>query len=147
MKDIHSDLALVKLLGAAVYSADANSGWIDLQGYAAAEISLSIGAGGITFSGTNKIAFVLEHADAADQSDAAVVTDSDILGVSGTSSGIIKALTAAHDTAAVYRFGYRGDKRYIRLTADFAGTHGTGTPLAADLIKGHGYNQPEAAQA
>lgn len=147
MRDIHSDLTLVKLLGAAVYSADANSGWVDLQGYDSAEIALSIGVGGITFSGTNKIEFVLEDADATDQSDAAVVTDAGLLGVSGTSSGIIKALTSAHASAAVYRYGYRGGKRYVRLTSDFGGTHGTGTPLAATLIKGNGFSQPEAAQA
>lgn len=147
MKDLHSDISLVNLLAAAVYSADANSGWIDLQGYAAVEIALSIGVGGITFDATNKIAFVLEHADATDQSDAAAVTDAALLGVSGTASGVVKTLTAAHAAAAVYRFGYRGDKRYIRLTADFSGTHGTGTPISANLIKAHGFNQPEAAQA
>lgn len=147
MRDIHSDLALVKLLGAAVLSADADSGWIDLQGYDAAEIELSIGAGGITFSGTNKIEFKLEHADATDQSDSAAVADKDLLGVSGTSSGIIKSLVAAHATASVYRFGYKGNKRYLKLTADFSGTHGTGTPMSATLIKSHGFNQPEANQA
>jgi len=147
MKDIHSDFTIVSLLGAAVLAADATSGWIDMQGYNAAEIAMSIGIGGIAFSGVNKIEFKLEHADAADQADAAAVTDSDLLGVSGTSSGIIKALTSAQASAAVYRVGYKGGKRYLRLTADFSGVHGTGTPIAANLIKGHGYSRPEANQA
>lgn len=147
MEDIHSCLTLTKLLGAAVYSADANSGWVDLQGYDAAEIALSIGVGGITFDATNKISFVLEHADATDQSDAATVTDADLLGVSSTSNGIVKALTAAHAAAAVYRFGYKGGRRYLRFTADFSGTHGTGTPISSTLIKGEAWVGPTANQA
>jgi hypothetical protein len=51
MKDIHSDLKVVSAIGAAVLSADNTPAAIDLQGYNAAQISLSIGVGGITFSG------------------------------------------------------------------------------------------------
>lgn len=146
MRDIHSDLTAVKLLGPAVLDADANSGWIDLQGYDSAEIVLMIGAGGITFTSTNKVEFVLEHADATDQSDSAAVAVTDLLGVASVTSGIVKALKAAHASAAVYRLGYKGGKRYIRLTADFGGTHSTGTPLAAALLKGHAFDAPAAAQ-
>jgi hypothetical protein len=70
-----------------------------------------------------------------------------MLGVTGISTGIIKSLIAAHAAAGAYRFGYKGGKRYIRLTADFSGTHGTGTPIAASALLMHGYSQPEANQA
>lgn len=145
MKDIHSDMTVVQAIGAAVLSADNTPAAIDLQGYNAAEIVLAIGVGGITFDATNKIEFKLTHSD--DDSTYVDVTDDDVLGVSSVTDGIIKALTSAHGTAAAYRFGYRGDKRYLKLLADFSGTHGTGTPVAAMVIKGHGYNQPEADQA
>jgi hypothetical protein len=67
--------------------------------------------------------------------------------VSGITNGIIKSLVAAHAAAAVYRYGYKGGKRYLKLLADFSGTHGTGTPIAAIALKSRGANKPEANQA
>lgn len=145
MRDIHSDMTAVTAIGAVVLAADNTPAAIDLQGYNAAEIVLAIGIGGITFSGTNKIEFKLTHSD--DNSTYSDVTTDDMLGVTVSASGIIKSLVAAHAAAATYRFGYKGGKRYLKLLADFSGTHGTGTPVAAVVLKGHGYNQPEAAQA
>lgn len=144
-RDMHSQTKAFNLLPAATYSADNTPASIDLQGFSAAELVLQIGAGGITFSGTNKIEFVLTHSD--DDSSYSNVADSDMLGVSGISSGIIKALTAAHASAAAYRFGYRGGKRYLKLLADFSGTHGTGTPLGCAVLAGHPILAPVANQA
>lgn len=145
MKDIHSGMTAVVAIGAATLSADNTPAAIDLQGHNAAEILLAVGVGGITFSGTNKIEFKLTHSD--DDSTYTDVADADMLGVSSISSGIIKALTAAHAAAAVYRFGYRGNKRYLKLLADFSGTHGAGTPIAATVLKGRGHDNPQADQA
>lgn len=145
MKDAHSKKKVVNLVDAATLAADNTPAAVDRAGYESIEIVLSIGAGGITFSGTNKIEFVLTHSD--DNSTYSNVTDADMLGVSGISSGIVKALTAAHGTATPYRFGYIGGKRYLKLLADFSGTHGTGTPIAAIAVLGDPLNQPVAAQA
>ena len=134
------------LLPVAVYAADNTPAAIDLQGYDAAEIVLSIGAGGITFSGTNKIEFKLTHSD--DDSTYTDVVVGDMLGLSSVASGgIIKSLIAAHATAAAYRYGYKGGKRYLKLLADFSGTHGTGTAIAANVLRMHGFNDPQANQA
>jgi len=145
MRDIHSDMTVDVAIGADTLDADNTPAAIDLQGYNAAEIVLAVGAGGITFSGTNKIEFKLTHSD--DDSTYTDVATADMLGVTVASDGIIKALTSAHASASAYRFGYKGGKRYLKLLADFSGTHGTGTPIAAVVLKGHGYNQPEANQA
>jgi hypothetical protein len=145
MRDLHSKIALAVLIAAQTAAADTTPVAVDRQGYEAVEIALLIGVGGITFSGTNKIEFVLEHSD--DNSTWTKVADKDLLGVSGTSNGIIKALVAAHAAGNNYRFGYKGNKRYVRLTADFSGTHGTGTPIAASAILSRGFNRPEADQA
>lgn len=144
MKDLHSHVAAIALLAAATYSADAASSGIDLAGYNSAEILLYIDDGGITFDATNKIEFVLEESD--DNSTWTAVAAKDVLGVDSVTSGIIKALVAAH-SEGVYRFGYVGTKRYIRLTANFSGTHGTGTPICALLIKGHPELSPVADAA
>lgn len=146
MKDIHSDQTLALMFGPVIIAADNTPAAIDLQGYNAAEIVLGIGIGGITFDGTNKIEFVLTHSDSSG-SGYVNVADADVLGVSGISNGIIKSLVAAHAAATVHRFGYRGNKRYLKLLADFSGTHGTGTPLVAAVLEGHGHNNPQADQA
>jgi len=145
MRDIHSDITAVTAIGAVVLAADNTPAAIDLRGYNAAEILLAIGIGGITFSGSNKVEFVLTHSD--DDSTYTAVTTADMLGVTVASGGIIKSLIAAHAAAATYRFGYKGGKRYLKLLAGFSGTHGAGTPIAAVVLKGNGFNQPEVNQA
>lgn len=145
MRDMHSGMSAAVLIGAATLAADNTPPAVDLLGYQGAEILLAIGVGGITFSGTNKVEFVLTHSD--DDSTYTNVTAAELLGIDSVTDGIIKALTSAHASAGVYRFGYIGGKRYLKLLADFSGTHGTGTPIAATVLKGHGDVQPEDDQA
>lgn len=145
MQDIHSVLAAALAIEPALLAADNTPPAIDLLGYNAAEIVIAVGAGGITFSGTNKIEFKLTHSD--DDVTYTAVEQKDMLGVTVGAGGIVKALIAAHATPAVYRAGYKGNRRYLKLLADFSGTHGTGTVLSAVVLKGHGFNKPEADQA
>lgn len=121
MQDMHSDLSVAAAINAATLTADSTPTAIDLRGYDGAEIVLAIGAGGITFSGSNKIEFKLTHSN--DDVTYEPVTKGDVLGVDqiGT-GGVIKALVAAHATAGVYRFGYVSGKRYLKLLAAFSGT-------------------------
>lgn len=139
-RDLVSKLVPVQIIGPVTAAADTTPTALDLQGYSSAAIYLSIGAGGITFDGTNKIEFVLTHS--ADGVTYSNVTDADVQGVTGVTNGIIKALTAAHASADVTEIGYIGQKRYLKLLADFSGTHGTGTPISAVLIKGNAEIKP-----
>lgn len=135
MKEIHGLVAAVELIPAATYDADNTPAAIDLIGFEAAEIALEIGVGGITFNGTNKIEFKLTHSD--DNSTYTAVTADDLVGSPSVGDGgIIKSLVAAHAAATVEQFGYIGGKRFLKLLADFSGTHGTGTPIGAQVIKG-----------
>lgn len=146
MKDIHSGMTAMVAIAAATLAADNTPPAVDLKGYGAAEIVLAIGAGGITFSDTNKIEFKLTHSD--DGVSYAAVTAADMLGIDSVGAGgIIKSLIAAHATADAYRFGYVGGKRYLKLLADFSGTHGSGTPIAAVVMAGYGHDNPQADQA
>jgi tryptophan synthase beta subunit len=125
------------LIDAATLSADNTPAAVDNLGYHKATITLAIGAGGITFTASNKIEFVLTHSD--DNSTYSNVTDSDVildsLGPTSVTSGIVRSLTSAHATADVQKIGYIGGKRYLKLLADFSGTHGTGTPIAANVVR------------
>lgn len=145
MKDLHSNIGVATLIDAATLAADNTPAAVDLLGFGSAEIVLAIGAGGITFSGTNKVEFKLTHSD--DDSTYSAVTTDDMLGVTVADGGIIKSLVTAHAAAASYRYGYKGGKRYLKLLADFSGTHGTGTPVAAVVVKGSPAVAPVAAQA
>lgn len=120
------------VIGPVTLSADNTPAAIDRQGYEAVEVLLGVGIGGITFDSTNKIEIKMTHSD--DDATYSDVTTADMIGVTVTGSGIIKALTAAHAAAAKYRFGYRGGKRYFKFLADFSGTHGAGTPLDITLL-------------
>jgi len=145
MQDMHSTIFVQKVLGPVVLAADNTPAALDRQGHDAVEILIDVGIGGITFDTTNKIEFKVTHSD--DDSTYTNVADADMIGVTGISSGIIKSLIAAHAAAAAYRFGYRGNKRYLKILADFSGTHGTGTPISIDLILGSAFVGALANQA
>jgi len=135
MKDINSLIKAVDLIPPNVYVADPVPLVVDLVDFEAADIVLQIGAGGIAFDATNKIDFKLLHSD--DGVNFEAVNDGDLIGSpAGAAGGVIKTLATAHATPSVEQFGYRGGRRYIELLPDFSGVHGTGTPIAAVVIKG-----------
>lgn len=144
MKDIHSGMTARVAIAASTYSATTAPPAVDLQGFNTAEIVVNIGEGGIVFSNTNKVEFILTHSD--DGSTFAPVTAKDVLGIAAVTDGIVKTLAADHPTAAAYRLGYVGTKRYLKLQAKFSGTHGTGTALAAVVIAGEGHDSPQPDQ-
>lgn len=135
-RDCFYELALASLIDPATLAADNTPAAVDMLGYQGATLSLGIGVGGITFTGTNKIEFVLTHSD--DGTTYTNVTDDDVIKDSycptTISNGIIRSLTAAHAAATRQKLGYIGGKRYLKLLADFGGTHGAGTPISATLI-------------
>lgn len=133
MQDLHEITSVAVAIPNATILADNTPAAVDLAGYKAAEIILAVGVGGITFSTTNKVEFKLTHSD--DDSTYAAVAQADVLGTTVGTGGIIKSLNAAHATASVYRVGYVGPKRYLKLLADFSGTHGVGTPIAAIVVR------------
>lgn len=145
MRDLHSNVSLASLIAAGFYDADTALVSADLQGFDAAEVVILAGPGGITFSTSNKIEFVLTHSDEASANFTPVAQD-DVLGVTVATGGIVVAFTAAKAAASVHRLGYIGGKRYLRLLADFSGTHGTETALAACAVRGLPQQAPTANQ-
>lgn len=119
--------------GAATRAADADGTAVDLQGFGAALILLSIGAGGITFDATNRLDIILEHSE--DSSTWAAVAQADVNGATVATGGIVRSLIAAKAAADVQEIDYIGNRRYVRLRLDFGGTHGTGTPIAATVLR------------
>ncbi|MEQ8823835.1 MAG: hypothetical protein RIC14_05630 [Filomicrobium sp.] len=129
----------------AVLAADNTEITVDTLNWRSAMVEMIVGIGGITFDATNKVEFKLTHSD-DDTTYTAVEADDVILPFGETlgTGGIIRSLVAekaAADTAAV-QVGYVGKKRYLQLLADFSGTHGAGTPIAANIVLGHPLHAP-----
>lgn len=143
MRDLVNSLAAAVAIPAATYTADNTPAAVDLLGFEGAVVVIHVGVGGITFDASNKIEFKLTHSD--DDATYAAVTDADVQGIDSVGAGgIVKSLIAAHAAADITKIGYVGGRRYLKLLADFSGTHGTGTPMAAEVIKGHSRYWPAA---
>lgn len=130
-------ISVLALIAAATLAADNTPASVDLRDARSATILLNVGVGGITFSGSNKIEFILTHSD-DDTTYTAVTADDLILdsyAPATITGGIVRALIAAHAAATIQKIGYIGGKPYLKLLADFSGTHGTGTPIAVLVVK------------
>ncbi len=147
MRDGTDSLSAVNAIAPATYTDDPAAITIDRQGFRTLTFVLMFGVGGITFTNTNKIEFILEHSNDGVSWDP--VVPSNVLGAAPDASGIVLAQKVAHAAVTVHRIGYVdgtvGERRYVRLRADFGGTHGTGTPLAAVALLGHPRQAPVAA--
>ena len=141
MKDIYSNLGVATVIAPDAYDDDNTPAALDLREFRSALLAISVGVGGITFSDTNKIEFKLTHSD--DNASYEAVTGADVQGVENVGTGgIILALTSEHAAAATYKFGYVGGKRYLKLLADFGGSHEEPTPISAVAVLGHPHMAP-----
>jgi hypothetical protein len=131
MQDLANNIKLVQSLAPAVRTADANGDGVDRQFYEGVTIVVDTGAEGITLSSSNKIEFELEHSD--DDSTYTDMSSSDVNGTLG-SDGLFLTLDADGETPQISEIEYVGNKRYVRVVANFSGTHGTGTPIGASVI-------------
>lgn len=143
MRDLANNIGVAVALPAAAYSADNTPAAVDLLGFESAAVIIEVGVGGITFTGTNKVEFKLTHSD--DDSTYDAVTVADMIGLDSVGTGgIIYSLTAAHAAATAVKYGYKGSRRYLKLLADFGGTHGAATPMSAIVVKGDAAVKPVA---
>lgn len=146
MKDTYHPNDPVVALIPQTADADVDGESIDLQGYEAALLVAAVGAAGVALSTTDKIEFEVEHAD--DDGDGAPdtwsdVADSDLVNaVDGTNDGTFGVVdTDDDDEETTFQTAYVGSKRWIRVVANFSGTHGTGTPISAVAVRGHARHQ------
>ena len=142
MRDIASNLKVVQVIGPEALSADNTPIALDRLGFETLMFTFGVGIGGITFTNTNKVEFVMTHSD--DNTTFDPVTDDDVQGVTGITGGIVKSLKTAHAAADVTKVGYVGDRRYVKLLADFGGTHGSPTPISVAAVLGGARLSPVA---
>ncbi len=141
-RDLHDNLSTALLVAPQTATADITPVSVDLLGFRAAMVLLYIGIGGITFTTTNKIEYILEHSN--DNTNWTAVVQADVLGPTVAAGGIVRSLVAAKAAADVQEISYIGGRRYVRLTPDFSGTHATGTPMTAFVVRGMPEQMPVA---
>jgi hypothetical protein len=129
MRDLHNNIKVLPCIPPVV-SGQKNAhvcGVIDRQGYESLELVILTGT--ITDAASTYTVLV-EDGDQADMADHAAVADKDLLGTEAA---------ASFDQAAdgvIRKIGYRGNKRYVRMTITPADNTGD-APIAAIAILGH----------
>ena len=139
MKDLSNNISPAVSLPAAVRTAAANGTGVDLQGYESATVLVDVGAEGDTLSSSVHFEISLEESD--DDSTYTDVAQASIIDGTIASGGIFLKLdgTTGGDpdtTGGIFRVGYVGNKRYIRVVIAKTGTHSTGTPIGAMVVRG-----------
>ena len=139
MKDLSNNISPAVSLPAAVRTAAANGTGVDLQGYESATVLVDVGAEGDTLSSSVHFEVSLEESD--DNSTFTDVAQASIIDGTIASGGIFLKLdgTAGGNpdtTGGIFRVGYVGNKRYIRVVIAKTGTHSTGTPIGAMVVRG-----------
>lgn len=150
MRDLHSNVKAVEALRAATRTADVNGADVNLAGYEACEFVASIGQSGDTLSGSVYATIEMEEADDNGSGSAGSYTDvaaADIIGGNGaTTNGEAVRIDATTEDRQVYRFGYIGQKKFVRVVYNVTGTHTNGTPVAICAVLGKPRHAPVANQ-
>lgn len=153
MRDLGSYITIKRIYNEVIRTATPTAVVIDRGGsnsnlYEGVVLGFYAGIGGITFDGSNNIALKLEDSD--DNVTFANVTaaGSVVLGMgnlAGVNYGqvpdangyvrLINTAKAAVDTDP-FKVAYVGNKRYLRPTIVFTGTHGTGTIVGLNAVLG-----------
>ncbi len=140
MRDLANNLALRHVIAPVVATATQTGASVNRAGFESVAFAIHVGVGGITFSGTNRIDMVAEHSN--DGTTWTACTQDDVTGVTMGASGIFRSLQAAHAAPSVTKVGYVGARPFARVSAVFAGTHGTGTPVSALAFLGEALSVP-----
>lgn len=153
-REMHSSIKVVQHIAAAAYTTTQTpAAGVDLAGYNAAEIVVSIGTiANIANSPVPSWTFKLQESDEA-ASDFADVEDGTAYVVEASAKAPVRPPSAANanfltvdgaaEDATTYRLGYIGIKRYIRVVATAADTPGA-TPLSVLVILGRPSLAPTA---
>lgn len=146
MKDLYNNLEVVSIIDPVTVtsgSAPAAVGDIDLAGFNSALIVYSVGTSADTLSASLYHTLKLEHADddgTGSAGDYSAVAAADVLGVT-PAQGIIFTIDDPAKDNAVYKCGYVGGKRFLKITAAETGAT-SGCPISVVLVKGHGLDVP-----
>jgi hypothetical protein len=148
MRDLSNNINPAVSIINAVKTAAGNGTGVDLQGYESATILVDVGAEGDTLSSSVYFEISLEHSD--DDSTYTDCAQADIIDGTISSGGIWLKLDGTANgnpdsAGGIFRVGYVGGKRYVRVVLAKTGTHSNGTPIGAMVVRGHARNSVDNA--
>lgn len=120
MHDLISNIAVEQVLKPQSIQASAlNSGTIDCQGVEDLTVVAMVGDIADSLSGSVRIDIKIEHADDNNGTPGSFTacTDMDVSNYAGLSSGIFASIDASGKKNKRYAIGYRGGKRFVKVTA------------------------------
>ncbi len=140
MREIASSSSPLGAIAPQVATSTVTGSWIDLQNFDAAMVGFMVGVGGITFDGSNYLQLAVEHSDDGSTPVTPVATDFGYAAIGGDAQNtvvgnVIRTINSAHAALSMTYAAYLGNKRYVRPKVTFVGTHGTGTGLAAFVVR------------
>lgn len=140
MRDMLHDVTVKKVI-ASISGAGDNTpivgAIIDHQGYESATYELNIG---VVADADATFAVLLEESDASDLSGGNAVADGDMIS-QGTGAPETDAAFTFSDDGEVRTLGYRGSKRYTRLTITPSANTGA-WPIGVTCVLGHRRAKP-----
>jgi hypothetical protein len=146
MKDLHSNIKPVGVFDPIDISATQAAVEVDLAGFNSAEILWYLGIEAGVLSAALGWTLTVTHADddgtgvAGSYSNVAAA---DVLGVT-PASGVCITIDDTDEDSKLYRFGYVGGKRFIKLLISEVGAT-TGMPQCLIVIKGDPQDAPTSA--
>jgi hypothetical protein len=102
---------------------------VDTQGYESATAIINVGISGDALAANLNHVFTLQHGDASDGTGMADCTAD--YTINGSSTVTLDAMT---EDVAVYKIGYKGTKRYLRVVDVITGNAATGMPGSATIV-------------
>jgi hypothetical protein len=106
----------------------AEGDWIDMQGWES--LTFTVSTGTVTDAGTaSGFSFQVEEGDDTTDAGATAVADADLIGLESA----LTVTSNDDDDKLIGTIGYRGSKRYVRMTA--VGTTGTNAAVTSHAIK------------
>lgn len=128
MLDLKNDLAPLVSLAAKLQSDPSlpvNGTGIDLSGYDGAVVCVDVG----TLAGSATPTITLEIQESSDNTTFTAVAAADLDG------GVLPAIVAANDDT-FYEIGYKGLKRYVRVSVTAKGGTSPALPCSAVVVRG-----------
>lgn len=140
MKDLYNNVAVeTGAVPATITSSNITTGDIDMQGFDSLMVVAQIGAIVDALDSSNKIELKIEHADddgAGSAGAYSACADEDVIGFTDLAAGVFKTLDADTDDSKTYPIGYKGGKRFVKVTA-VPTSIATGGPVGFTVLKGH----------
>lgn len=145
MHDIIHNIEVTQVAAPQTILASAvTSGDIDTQGQGTLAVAALLGSFGETLSASKRVDLKIEHAD-DDGTGApaayAACTDADVDGASGLAAGVFAVIDANAKASRRYVIGYRGGKRFVKVTATPTGL-ASGGSLALLALAGNSAQKP-----